>query len=78
MRTCDRRAATTTYVRTISVRFPSVRRNACVQTTICDHCSTGDLRSCVQRIRTATSFFHLANYWTSWLQPLECSVMEGS
>jgi hypothetical protein len=89
MKTCDhRRDATTIYVLriyaltisvpTISARFPSVHQNACVRTTTCDRCSTCDHRSCVRRIRTATSFSHPANYWTSWLQPLEYSVMEGS
>jgi hypothetical protein len=89
MKTCDRRRdATTIYVLTIcvlkisvptiSARFPSVHRNACGRMMTCDRCSTCDHRSCVRRIRTATSFSHPANYWTSWLQPLEYSVMEGS
>ena len=50
---------------------------------ICDRRQTGplpvsdrhrcDRRSCVQRIRTATAFYH-HDYWTSWLQPYESSV----
>lgn len=32
------------------------------------------LRSCVQRIRTATSFYRRFDDSTSWLQPLECSA----
>ena len=36
------------------------------------------LRVCVPRIRTATAFYRLLNDWTSWLQPWESSVNEGS
>jgi hypothetical protein len=74
------------------VRLPCVRKHACSTsaTRTCAHCSSAwqkisehpaattsvRLRVCDRRIRTA--FYRLLNDWTSWLQPWESSVNEGS
>jgi hypothetical protein len=63
-RSCDRRriflrhaAATKTFFRPTCERWNVSWWTAC------------ERYPCDRRTRTATSFYHLFDYWTSWLQP---------
>jgi hypothetical protein len=67
MKTFFRPAATI-----FSLRPTIYLRHWCGSSSASDHHS--GFQSCARRIRTATSFCHCYDYWTSWLQPYESSV----